>query len=724
METIQASSYTSLSPYSPSKQPSYFSVLDGIINALPSAVHPLQRELLLEALLDDLSSNELPSELKHLLLTAVKTLGRNPISSEILAEDSSLTTLLSYASLPSSSYSSTPPRAVSPSKPRSSLSLPALHRPSSSSPSAPPPHLFGSPSSLEALRILANCLLLHEKARDGLISVGGGEGLVRGLGIEAGSRLGNGKSSKKEDGEPNPPTPEMAFILGRILFLTTARPSPFILKAVDELSILPALVNRLSHPPFPAPPADPTPEILKLTFNILLYYPKLSPDRVPLQHDGSYEIGISGDDGRDDDKGATKSIIGDLWEEKLDCLLEPLLSLLCTYPFPQPALTSLPLPPTLAQTIHALLTFPTSPLATIWSPPPPPPKSTSTSLFTRFTPSRSRSPSPAPELNVAGRLFDLVEALTRPWEAPPQLDEDGIEIGSEDGKGRGKGVKEVEEGLAPLFLVLARACSVEDIRVKVKELIVPDDLDRSADSTPLERRPDVLGRMLRLMLSPVYPQTKIAVGEVFFVLAERNASNMSELVGYGNAAGFLFSKGFTSVPPPTEEPSAPKPPPKPKPTSSPSKSKPSAAPINPMTGLNASASTAMHDTTMTDEEKEREAERLFVLFERMEKNPAVSMGTGGEGGKMKNPVREAVESGKYGELEDVSSRLSLPSEDSSLDATFADRSFSFDVGQTEEVKRQLDLQDERDEAEAIKEMEAHKARKARQKEEAAAAGRG
>ena len=79
-------------------------------------------------------------------------------------------------------------------------------------------------------------------------------------------------------------------------------------------------------------------------------------------------------------------------------------------------------------------------------------------------------------MNVAGRLVELVEGLTRPWEAPPQLDEDGIEIGLDDGKGRGKGVKEVEEGLAVLFLVSARACSVEDIRVKMKELIVPDDL--------------------------------------------------------------------------------------------------------------------------------------------------------------------------------------------------------------------------------------------------------
>jgi hypothetical protein len=40
---------------------------------------------------------------------------------------------------------------------------------------------------------------------------------------------------------------------------------------------------------------------------------------------------------------------------------------------------------------------------------------------------------------------------------------------------------------------------------------------------------------------------------------------------------------------------------------------------------------------MTDEEKEREAERLFVLFDRMDKNPAMKM--------MENPMHAAVARG-------------------------------------------------------------------------------
>ena len=44
---------------------------------------------------------------------------------------------------------------------------------------------------------------------------------------------------------------------------------------------------------------------------------------------------------------------------------------------------------------------------------------------------------------------------------------------------------------------------------------------------------------------------------------------------------------------------------------------------------------------MTDEEKEREAEKLFVLFERMR-----TLGVGVE-----NPVRAAQQSGRFEELD-------------------------------------------------------------------------
>lgn len=117
---------------------------------------------------------------------------------------------------------------------------------------------------------------------------------------------------------------------------------------------------------------------------------------------------------------------------------------------------------------------------------------------------------------------------------------------------------------------------------------------------------------------------------------------MCELVGYGNAAGFLLTKGFSS----------------PSKTSAPSAAYPTAAPkahVSPITALEADPAAPMHDPTMTDEDKEREAERLFVLFERIKKNPAVSLGDGKDG--TLDPIRSAVESGRFQEMDESASSV-------------------------------------------------------------------
>lgn len=62
------------------------------------------------------------------------------------------------------------------------------------------------------------------------------------------------------------------------------------------------------------------------------------------------------------------------------------------------------------------------------------------------------------------------------------------------------------------------------------------------------------------------------------------------------------------------------------------------APINPITGIrNQNRSTS--EDEMTEEEKEIEAEKLFVLFDRLEKS---GMGV--------NPIRKAQQEGKLEEL--------------------------------------------------------------------------
>lgn len=59
--------------------------------------------------------------------------------------------------------------------------------------------------------------------------------------------------------------------------------------------------------------------------------------------------------------------------------------------------------------------------------------------------------------------------------------------------------------------------------------------------------------------------------------------------------------------------------------------------INPITGIAQQPPTV---SDLTDEEKEREAEKLFVLFDRLEKIGAIQPD--------QNPIRKAAEQGKLG----------------------------------------------------------------------------
>ena len=90
------------------------------------------------------------------------------------------------------------------------------------------------------------------------------------------------------------------------------------------------------------------------------------------------------------------------------------------------------------------------------------------------------------------------------------------------------------------------------------------------------------------------------------------AATLASQVGYGNVAGFLFHKGVSSAPV----------------GSSASLITPSGIPINPITGT---VEQEVIQPEMTDEEKELEAEKLFVLFDRLEKTGAIQAS--------QNPIR-------------------------------------------------------------------------------------
>lgn len=178
----------------------------------------------------------------------------------------------------------------------------------------------------------------------------------------------------------------------------------------------------------------------------------------------------------------------------------------------------------------------------------------------------------------------------------------------------------LDEAITPLVVLLARLAADTGARMLMREWILPADLDRT---TSLEGRADCLGRCIRLLASVYYTRLKDAVGEWLFTLCDSDASVLSAQIGYGNAAGYLFNKGILSGPPP------------PVPESSRGSSSTSVPEnINPITGM-VNREVENDGPEMTDEEKEREAERLFVLFDRLERS-----------GMVQNPVRQAIQEGK------------------------------------------------------------------------------
>lgn len=103
-----------------------------------------------------------------------------------------------------------------------------------------------------------------------------------------------------------------------------------------------------------------------------------------------------------------------------------------------------------------------------------------------------------------------------------------------------------------------------------------------------------------------------------FLLEIILAQTLAAQIGFGNAAGFLYNKGMMG-PPPTRK--------------SASGADNDGFGVNPITGM--IQGELPPEPEMTEEEKEQEAEKLFVLFERLER------AGGGE-----NPIRRALHEGK------------------------------------------------------------------------------
>ncbi|KAG5981916.1 hypothetical protein E4U55_002535 [Claviceps digitariae] len=165
------------------------------------------------------------------------------------------------------------------------------------------------------------------------------------------------------------------------------------------------------------------------------------------------------------------------------------------------------------------------------------------------------------------------------------------------------------------------------VRQKMKAVLLPTEEDRQAvlghgDSLP--------SNLLKNSTNPTAPALRDAISHLLFDLSDKNASLFVENVGYGFASGFLFQN---NVPVPASLPSS---------LSNTVGSRPQ-KPVNPITGQFLDKEKFANAPEMTEEEKEREAERLFVLFERLKKTGVINI---------QNPVEKAIQEGRFEELSD------------------------------------------------------------------------
>ncbi|KAL5333018.1 guanine nucleotide exchange factor [Aspergillus crustosus] len=189
---------------------------------------------------------------------------------------------------------------------------------------------------------------------------------------------------------------------------------------------------------------------------------------------------------------------------------------------------------------------------------------------------------------------------------------------------------ELETKSIPLLhtLVTVHELAPEGPRKYMQWLLLPDDNDRSR---PIGQSDTLSSKLLKLSTMP-YANLKIAISELMFVLSGKDVESLTKNIGYGFAAGLLASRGI-DIPKSANEAFS-------------TSSQGLDPDVNPITGQRWDAEKADTGPPMTREEKEREAERLFVLFERAKANGILGV---------ENPVTQALREGRFEELPDSDS---------------------------------------------------------------------
>ncbi|KAK0524476.1 hypothetical protein OC842_005820 [Tilletia horrida] len=533
------------------------------------------------------------------------------------------------------------------------------------------------------------------------------------------------------------------FLAARLLFFSTLFENRFVMQAVERERLVESYAQGVcsltssSLGPGTAAAAAQTQalaELLKLAFNVSLYYPRLRPGRALAweakqdETDGKSEATAppSASSSATTSKQATA---GEAWAEELEGFAEPTVKLFVklstTASTSKLALERPPLEAPMQQTISLMLNMPTASSLSSTGTAPVPGASNKKKQTDSNGSGTPNPPDTAPaELDVVVKVFELLAVALHRYFPPARrssvhsstsssssasssqridslryatADPDSESVlnaaraqAAKDGLGGSSGEGGGKEGdpemvLEPLVL-LARKYVAEDAggregvrtaRQSFRERLLPDNLDRS---TPPHAQATLTGLLIRLISSVMFPRLARAAGELLLAVCNGNPRELSSTVGYGPVAGFLaLLGGSIEIPDGTDTTSS---------TTdagqTPSAKSGSSRPVDPITGrfadhdeADVSSADGAGQDGMTPEEREREAERLFVLFERLNRTGVMSVA---------NPALDPQTRAKVEELTE----------------------------EEERAEREREEREEREEEqEALRDLEAYKARKAK-----------
>ncbi|APA08950.1 hypothetical protein sscle_04g037200 [Sclerotinia sclerotiorum 1980 UF-70] len=198
--------------------------------------------------------------------------------------------------------------------------------------------------------------------------------------------------------------------------------------------------------------------------------------------------------------------------------------------------------------------------------------------------------------------------------------------------------EELEQLVSPLLTLIRRLYEIgpSEVHKFLQTRLLPSDKDREQ---PIGRGESLSARLIQLSTSPMAPQVRESISALLFELSDKDASTFVQNLGYGFASGFLFQRNIPIPENALEAWSKENDNDDGKARSSHDSGKA----VNPITGQLLEAEEKIDMPEMSQEEKEREAEKLFVLFERLKKNGIITA---------KNPMEEALQQGRFEELDD------------------------------------------------------------------------